>query len=163
MKYRWVGIAAGALSLALAAGCTKHETSSTETTGATQEGPAAKSEGPAAKPELASEDKEFMTKAAQGGMLEVALGQEVAKRASSPDVKAFGQRMVTDHGKANDELKQLAASKGMLLPTELDAKSRGMRDKLTKLSGPSSTRSTPATWSTITRRTSKSSARRPKT
>jgi putative membrane protein len=43
--------------------------------------------------------------------------------------------MVTDHGKANDELKTIAASKGVTLPTTLDAKHQAMYDKLNALSG----------------------------
>lgn len=64
-------------------------------------------------------DSEFMTKAASGGMLEVQLGQEVAKRATTPEAKQFAQQMVTDHTKANDELKALAAKKNITLPTTL--------------------------------------------
>ena len=62
-------------------------------------------------------DQHFFKEAAQGGMAEVALGQMAAERATNTDVKKFGQRMVQDHGKANQELKTLAASKGVTLPT----------------------------------------------
>jgi len=34
-------------------------------------------------------------------MAEVALGQMAAEKAESDAVKNFGQRMMTDHGKAN--------------------------------------------------------------
>jgi len=64
-------------------------------------------------------DSEFMTEAASGGMLEVQLGQQVAKKATTPDVKQFAQQMVTDHTKSNDELKALAAQKNITLPTTL--------------------------------------------
>lgn len=43
--------------------------------------------------------------------------------------------MVTDHSKANDELKQWAQQKNITLPTELDAKHKATRDRLAKLSG----------------------------
>ena len=43
--------------------------------------------------------------------------------------------MVTDHGKANDELKGLASKKNVTLPTELDAKHKAMHDKLAKMKG----------------------------
>ena len=36
-----------------------------------------------------------------------------SSQATNADVKKFGDRMVTDHSKANDELKQLAATKGV--------------------------------------------------
>ena len=57
-----------------------------------------------------------MRKAAKGGMMEVAMGRLAEQNAQSEDVKSFGKRMVTDHGKANDELKSIAAKKGVKLP-----------------------------------------------
>jgi putative membrane protein len=84
---------------------------------------------------LDHDDQEFMNKAAQGGMAEVMLGQTASTKGTSPDVKNFGNRMVTDHGKANDELKQLAQNKGMALPADVDDESKKMSDKLSSLSG----------------------------
>jgi putative membrane protein len=89
----------------------------------------------AAAGSLAAADKAFVMKAAQGGMAEVELGRLAADKASSPDVKQFGQRMVDDHGKANDELKSLASGKNITLPTELDAKHKATEQRLSKLSG----------------------------
>lgn len=118
---------------------------------AAQGTPAASSNAPApatakAKPEkaakaekngsLASADRKFMEKAAMGGLVEVQLGTLAKERGMSDEVKSFASRMVTDHGKANDELKSLAASKGVSLPAELDKKHRKTMDKLGKLSGP---------------------------
>src|SRR5207247_6462952 len=57
------------------------------------------------------------------------------EKAASDQVKQFGQRMVDDHGKANDELKGIAQQKNMTLPTELDAKDKTLRTRLSKLSG----------------------------
>ena len=84
---------------------------------------------------VASSDRKFMEKAAQGGMAEVKLGQLATQKAGSDQVKQFGQRMVDDHSKANDQLKQLASSKGVKLPTELDKSTQREYDKLSKLSG----------------------------
>lgn len=80
-------------------------------------------------------DRKFMDKAAQGGMAEVELGQLAQQNGQSESVKAFGKRMVDDHSKANDQLKQLAAQKGVSLPTSLDAKDQAIKDKLSKLQG----------------------------
>src|SRR6476469_9731521 len=71
---------------------------------------------------MGSADQTFVTKAAQGGLAQVQLGTLATQKAANADVKAFGQQMVDDHSKANDELKQLASSKGITLPTDVDAK-----------------------------------------
>lgn len=84
---------------------------------------------------LPAADRKFLTQAAQGGQAEVELGQLAAQRASDEAVKQFGQRMVQDHSKANDELKSLAEDKGVQLPTGLSAKDQALKDKLSKLSG----------------------------
>jgi len=84
---------------------------------------------------LSSGDRKFMEKAAQGGMAEVKLGQLAAQKASSDQVKQFGQKMVDDHGKADDQLKQLASTKGVTLPTDLDKSTQKEYDKLSKMSG----------------------------
>ena len=84
---------------------------------------------------LSNEDKDFAMKAAQGNMSEVSLGSVAAQKGTSPDVKTFGNRMVNDHGKALDELKQLALTKGISLPTEVSAEQKLTADKLSKYSG----------------------------
>lgn len=67
---------------------------------------------------LSANDKTFMKKAAKGGMFEVATGNLAEQNGKSDDVKSFGKRMVTDHSKANDELKSIAAQKGVTLPSK---------------------------------------------
>lgn len=84
---------------------------------------------------LSNDDKEFMTEAAQGGMAEVKLGELASTKGASADVKSFGQKMVTDHGKANNDLKALAAKKSFTLPTDVNAEQKALYDKLSKLSG----------------------------
>lgn len=81
------------------------------------------------------EGDDFMMKAAQGGMAEVELGKMAASKAQSPEVKAFAQRMVTDHTKANTELKAVAAKMNATLPTDVSADHKEMMDDLSKLSG----------------------------
>lgn len=78
----------------------------------------------------------FVDHAAQDGLAEVALGKMAAEKAASADVKEFGQRMVDDHSKANDELGKLASSKGITAPTEVtNPKHKALMDRLEKLSG----------------------------
>ena len=84
---------------------------------------------------LAAADSKFVHDAAVGGMAEVEMGRLAAEKASSADVKQFGQRMVDDHGKANQELKGLASGKGVTLPASLDAPHKAAQEKLSKLTG----------------------------
>jgi putative membrane protein len=81
---------------------------------------------------MSSQDRNFLMDAAMGGMMEVELGRLAVQNGASDAVKQFGQRMVDDHSKANTELMSLATSKGVTLPTELDAKHK---EHVTKLSG----------------------------
>jgi len=83
---------------------------------------------------LAKADADFIKDAAMGGMTEVELGKIAADKAANDQVKQFGKRMRQDHSKANDELKRLAADKGVEFPAALDKKHQGMVDKFAKLS-----------------------------
>src|SRR5579863_4891970 len=80
-------------------------------------------------------DSSFMTKAAQGGMAEVEMGRLAEQHASNEKVKEFGRRMVDDHTKANDELKQIASQKSVTLPSTVDAKQKSTMERLSKLNG----------------------------
>ena len=80
-------------------------------------------------------DNRFLVNAAQGGMAEVEMGQLAEQHGSSDQVKKFGQRMVTDHSKANDELKKIASKKGETVPTEVNAKQKATLEKLSALNG----------------------------
>jgi len=80
-------------------------------------------------------DATFMKKAARGGTAEVELGQLAVQKASNEQVKQFGQRMVDDHTKANEQLKQVASQKQVDLPQEMSAKDKATKARLEKLSG----------------------------
>jgi len=69
-------------------------------------------------PDQDTADKTFVLEASEAGMAEVALGDLAKTKGSSKEVKDFGKMMVTDHSKANKELKALAQKKGIDLPTE---------------------------------------------
>ena len=88
-----------------------------------------------ASSKLSAGDAKFVKTAASGGMEEVELGKLAASKASDPDVKNFGQKMVDDHSKANDQLKQIASQKGVTLPTGLNNMQKHDKAKLEKLSG----------------------------
>jgi len=84
---------------------------------------------------LDSGDRKFMETAAKDGLAEVELGKIASQKGQSSQVKEFGSRMVTDHGKANDELKSLASTKGVTLPTTVDSGHQKDADKMNKLAG----------------------------
>jgi putative membrane protein len=82
-----------------------------------------------------STDMEFVTKAAQAGMAEVAAGKVAERNGQSAAVKAFGKRMVTDHTKAGDELKQVAAKSGAKLPSSPAAEQQEAGRRLEGMKG----------------------------
>ena len=84
---------------------------------------------------MTQSDKTFVKKAAEGGIAEVELGKLATEKAASQEVKQFGQRMVDDHSKANDQLKQVAQNQGFTLPTQPSAAQKAEKVKLSKLSG----------------------------
>lgn len=84
---------------------------------------------------LSGPDGEFVTKAAEGGMMEVELGRLATQRASSEEVKSFGQRMIDDHSQANQQLLQIANQKNLTVPTTLPADKKAQYEEYAKLSG----------------------------
>jgi putative membrane protein len=84
---------------------------------------------------LTAYDQDFLTKAARGNLLEVRMGNLAAQKASSNDVKQFGQRMVTDHTKAGEQLNQLASTLNFTPPQELSPEQQSEIGHLEKASG----------------------------
>jgi len=84
---------------------------------------------------LNTADREFMMKAASGGLAEVQIGQLAQQRGSSPQVKQFGARMVADHTQANNELQQIAEQANVTLPTKPAGKDASAAQKLSGLNG----------------------------
>jgi len=80
-------------------------------------------------------DKDFMKEAAIGNMAEIQLGQMAQQKASSAEVKSFGERMIKDHSSADDKLKSIAQSQHISLPTALDPKHKNEASALSRLSG----------------------------
>ncbi|HYD32922.1 MAG TPA: DUF4142 domain-containing protein [Azospirillaceae bacterium] len=78
---------------------------------------------------------QFVQQAAQSGTFEVQSGQLAATKARSQEVKDFAQRMVDDHTRTNDDLKQIAQRKNMEVPTSMAQQHQTMLDTLNNLSG----------------------------
>lgn len=80
-------------------------------------------------------DKTFMVKAAEAGNAEVAASKVALEKSSNPDVKQFAQKMIDDHTQVGDQLKQLASSKDVSLPSDPSMGQRAKIAVLDKLSG----------------------------
>jgi putative membrane protein len=90
--------------------------------------------GLASAQSVSKADRAFVKKAAMGGMAEVAAGQIAADKGSNDQVKQFGQKMVADHTKANDQLKQIATAQSLPIP-DSDPKADKETTKLNGLGG----------------------------
>ncbi|GAB3643739.1 DUF4142 domain-containing protein [Spirosoma arcticum] len=81
------------------------------------------------------DDGDFAVKAANGGMLEMEVARLAREKAQSSEVKEFAAMIMTDHQKANEELKALAGRKNITLPARLGDDEQKQVDELAKLSG----------------------------
>jgi putative membrane protein len=86
-------------------------------------------------PTLSTTDAAFMTTAARGGMAEVQLGELAQRNGRSAAVKRFGQQMVRDHGRSNQEMMALAQQKQITPPTGIGAEHQQIYDNLANLRG----------------------------
>ncbi len=53
---------------------------------------------------------EFVTKASEGGMMEVAMGKLAETNGGSPDIKEYGKMLEKDHGMDNADLQGIAVA-----------------------------------------------------
>jgi putative membrane protein len=80
-------------------------------------------------------DKAFVRKALEGGMAEVQLGQLAVQKSNNDDVKQFGQKMVDDHTKLGDQMKQIAQQMNVKVPDSPSSKDKATMAKLQALNG----------------------------
>lgn len=79
--------------------------------------------------------RHFAEQAMAANVAEIKLGELAKSHAQNAAVKQFAQMMVTDHTKAENELKQSVRGQGIDEPTQLDAKHQALYDKLSGLKG----------------------------
>lgn len=84
---------------------------------------------------LSDSDRGFILDAEREGLEEVEFSRLAAQRASSVAVKRFAERLVDGHTRVNDDLRQVARSKGLPPLKELDVKLQDMLERLSKRSG----------------------------
>ena len=110
--------------------------SSTDTTGnMATNNPSTTTTMPANHTPLGKADSNFVMQAAIGGLMEVKAGQVAQQNAQNQRVKDFGNMMVTDHSKANDELKSFASGRGITLPDSLPKAKQKEIDEMAKMKG----------------------------
>ena len=80
-------------------------------------------------------DVDFVVDAADGGLFEVQASALAKTNASSEKVKMLADHIITDHSKANEELRKVAVKKNITLPAKLSKKMQDKFDELTKLKG----------------------------
>jgi putative membrane protein len=86
---------------------------------------------------LSDEDRQFICRAAIGESAGVVFARMASRRAASPAVRDYAQRMDYDHAKTHEELAALARGQaGIAAPAGLDAPHLAARDELAGLSGP---------------------------
>jgi len=112
--------------------------SGTEPTMKDESGPEQKTDGQSFETYKSKADDDeamFIKTAALGGMMEVQAGEYAAKNALNPKIKAFGQKMITDHSKANVELSALAKKYQLIIPSEFPADQKAHMDMMMKMKG----------------------------
>lgn len=77
----------------------------------------------------------FATKAATIGKAEIELGQLATRNSEDKNVQKFGQQMVKDHTAADAKLKSIASQENLVLPTDLDAEHKAVKQRLSALKG----------------------------
>lgn len=80
-------------------------------------------------------NKAFVRQALQGGMAEVQLGQLALQKSSNPDVKQFAQKMIDDHTKLGNQMKDVAMQMNVKLPDSISSKDKSTIAKLNALNG----------------------------
>jgi putative membrane protein len=80
-------------------------------------------------------DSSFLKDAAEGGMLEVKMGELAQRNASDPQVKEFGHRMVTDHSNMGNNVKDLASRENVSLAADIGMKDKFVYERLSKKTG----------------------------
>jgi putative membrane protein len=84
---------------------------------------------------ISEKDIKFAKAAAEGGLLEVKLGELSQSNAITQEVKSSGKAMIDDHSKANMELKNLAEKKKIAIPSSINAKEEEKYKELASLKG----------------------------
>jgi putative membrane protein len=77
-------------------------------------------------------DGEFVEDVAVKNMAEIELSRMALDKATAPEIKAFAQKMIDEHGAAGDSLKSVVSASSVAWPAQLDDRNRKIVDELRK-------------------------------
>ena len=89
---------------------------------------------PSPSASLASQDRDFLERAAEGNNAEVAIGNLAQRNALRAEVVSLGRMIAADHAAARTQLAAIAAAKQISLPTSL-GEHQANYDRLVDLEG----------------------------
>jgi putative membrane protein len=84
---------------------------------------------------LSPVDKLFLANAAATGLAEVEAGRLALQKADNPKVKDFARHVIREYTRLNEELRQIAAEKGIGIDREVHGEPRDDLQRLRALSG----------------------------
>lgn len=122
----------------VAVGCSQSETTSPTVVESAGPAPMSPEAGPGARisgSPIGPVDSSFLKDAAMDGMAEVRLGELAGRQGASEDVRRFGEKLVTDHRSANQELMRLSSMKAVSVPDRLSEEGRRTVDELSGKTG----------------------------
>ncbi len=91
--------------------------------------------GAAAPAPLNRSDQKMVKDLAMANLAEIEAARLAHSKTRNEQVRNFAQQMIDDHTKALTEVQQLAQSKGVALPTELDRMHKRKAERMEALSG----------------------------
>ena len=127
-----VAIATGFVFLS-AVGCSKDKTMDTSSVQSSADRSTAADRSSSASN---ATDRDFAVIAAQAGMAEVELGNLAQTQGSDDRIRNYGKKLVEDHARLNNELKDVAAKQSLTLPADVNSDQRKTIDTLSRRSGP---------------------------
>ena len=80
-------------------------------------------------------DKKFVKEALEGGNAEINLGKLAQQKGKSDEVKQFGQKMVADHTRMAEHMREVAQKIGVNPPTGTSMSDKALYEKLNLFSG----------------------------
>jgi putative membrane protein len=113
------------IALAAGVGASEAKSSAKKTT----------TEKTAAKATVSTADKKSLVEISKGNLTELKLSEVAQTQATNEQVKSFAKQMLDAHTQMGNDLSNVASSKGVSLPSALDATSQRMLDKLKATTG----------------------------